>query len=218
MSEVYKTERYASSDLTYRIPLKKPGKYVLILKFSEVFFQSPGEKVFDAGLGSTKIVKNIDVFGTVYSRNIPYDVFIPFELKNGKIIVTATGEEAFGAYAKEKLLVRLFKGAADNPKINAILLVSGTLSNTHYDSHKRYLVALNDMREEQARGMHREDEQENQVNDNYLSATYFDDEEEDVGKGMINSFLDNSYMLEMFTAGFVTVFLVMMGSAGKKAK
>ena len=54
--ELYQTERWHSDTLTYTIPLKESGKFVLILKFSEVYFGSPNEKVFDVALGK----KNCD--------------------------------------------------------------------------------------------------------------------------------------------------------------
>ena len=43
--EIYQTERWSTEDLIYDIPLKKEGKYVLVLKFSEVYFNSKGEKL-----------------------------------------------------------------------------------------------------------------------------------------------------------------------------
>jgi len=40
-------------------------------------------------------------------------------------------------------------GSADNPKVNAILLVEGGIKNTHYASHKKFLEELVTLREEQ---------------------------------------------------------------------
>ena len=43
---LYQTERWSSETLTYSLPLKPNinGNYVLILKFSEVYFNHKGEK------------------------------------------------------------------------------------------------------------------------------------------------------------------------------
>ena len=45
--EVYQTERWSNEDFYYNIPVKSEGKYVVIFKFSEVYFNAPGEKIFD---------------------------------------------------------------------------------------------------------------------------------------------------------------------------
>ena len=42
---LYQTERYHHEDFSYSIPIKGDGDYVLVLKFSEVYFKNPGEKV-----------------------------------------------------------------------------------------------------------------------------------------------------------------------------
>ncbi len=59
---IYQTERWSSETLTYSLPLTDNGKYTLILKFSEVYFQRKGEKVFDIALGNRKIIYNLDIF------------------------------------------------------------------------------------------------------------------------------------------------------------
>lgn len=42
---LYQTERYHTATFGYDIPVNKDGNYVLVLKFSEVYFDSPGRKV-----------------------------------------------------------------------------------------------------------------------------------------------------------------------------
>ena len=134
--EIYQTERWSSEDLDYNIPLKKDGKYVLVLKFSEVYFNSKGEKVFDFKIGDTTILENIDIYEKV-GKNNAYDEFIEFELKNNKIFVD--GKEAANGYDEEnkKLQISFDKKDKDNPKINAILIVKGTLKDTDYDEYQR---------------------------------------------------------------------------------
>jgi len=134
--EIYQTERWSSEDLDYNIPLKKDGKYVLVLKFSEVYFNSKGEKVFDFKIGDTTILENIDIFEKV-GKNNAYDEFIEFELKNNKIFVD--GKEAVNGYDEEnkKLQISFDKKDKDNPKINAILIVKGTIKDTDYDEYQR---------------------------------------------------------------------------------
>ncbi len=64
--------------------MKQPGRYVLILKFSEVYFNSPGEKIFDVSLGDHKVVNQLDIYSKV-GKATAYDEYIQFEFKNGKI-------------------------------------------------------------------------------------------------------------------------------------
>lgn len=42
---LYQTERYSTSNFHYTINIKDDGNYVLVLKFSEVYFDSPNKKV-----------------------------------------------------------------------------------------------------------------------------------------------------------------------------
>jgi hypothetical protein len=83
--ELYQTERWSSEDFTYQLPLNTgPGKYVLILKFSEVYFNSANEKVFDVTLGGETILKGVDIYSKV-GKATAYDEYVEFELKNNKI-------------------------------------------------------------------------------------------------------------------------------------
>jgi hypothetical protein len=66
--------------------LAQSGKYVLVLKFSEVYFNSPSEKIFDVNLGNESVVKQLDVYSKV-GKATAYDEFIEFELKNNKILM-----------------------------------------------------------------------------------------------------------------------------------
>ena len=42
---LYQTERYSTSNFVYHIPITEDGTYVLVNKFSEVFFNEPNKKV-----------------------------------------------------------------------------------------------------------------------------------------------------------------------------
>lgn len=44
---LYQTERYHHSTFGYDIPISEDGDYVMILKFCEVYFNSPNMKVID---------------------------------------------------------------------------------------------------------------------------------------------------------------------------
>ena len=133
--QLYQTERWSSETLTYSLPLKSNinGKYVLILKFSEVYFNSKGEKIFNVALGKENIIKNLDIYAKV-GKAEAYDEYIEFEIRNKQVLYK--NKNCNKALDGDKLLVNFLKGSADNPKINAILLIKGNLKDTDY-SEKR---------------------------------------------------------------------------------
>ena len=134
--EIYQTERWSTEDLIYEIPIQKSGKYVLVLKFSEVYFNNKGEKIFDFKIGDLTVLEDIDIFSKV-GKNKAYDEFIEFEIKNNKIFVE--GKEALNGYDKDNKNIKIIfkKKEVDNPKINALLIVKGTLKDTDYDEYQR---------------------------------------------------------------------------------
>lgn len=136
--ELYQTERWSNNDLTYILPSNlSKGDYVLILKFSEVYFSSAGDKVFDFGLGTKTVLENIDIFDKV-GKASSYDEFIRFRISSkGKL--EYEDKEIPDAYDSSKGLLKIVfkKGKADNPKINAILLYAGDISDTDFAIRKR---------------------------------------------------------------------------------
>ena len=145
--EIYQTERWSTEDLIYNLPLKKDGKYVLVLKFSEVYFNNKGEKMFDFKIGDETILEKIDIYEKV-GKNNAYDEFVEFELKNKKIYVE--GKEAVNGYDPDENKIKLtfVKKDADNPKINGLLIVRGTLKDTDYDEYQRAHELLEKQKQE----------------------------------------------------------------------
>ena len=133
---LYQTERWSSETLTYSIPLKPNinGKYVLILKFSEVYFNMRGEKVFNVALGKEVILRNLDIYARV-GKAEALDEYIEFEIKNKQVFYK--NRISKGAIEGDKLKLNFLKGSADNPKVNAILLIKGTLKDTDYSEKQK---------------------------------------------------------------------------------
>jgi len=73
------TERHADESFWYEIPVNSPGKYVLILKFSELYFKASRKRVFNIKFGNTRVVEEVDVYSKV-GKNAAYDEYIEFEL------------------------------------------------------------------------------------------------------------------------------------------
>ena len=217
---LYQTERYTNSEnLVYEIPLTKgqeDGHYVLVLKFSEVYFGSAGQKVFDVALGSSTILSDVDIYSKV-GKFAPYDEFIEFDVKNKVLLYH--GEKVESAISSRGALVLKFlRGKADNPKVNAIVLVKGTLDDTDYKeyqeiySQKDRLQKMKDERESKKR---RKDIEGMLEADDDLDLSTLGQKE--VGKSEhvkdkdpirmgINELLDISYGLESACLAFVVLF------------
>ncbi|GIY75449.1 malectin [Caerostris darwini] len=121
---IYQTERYHSATFGYEIPVNKDGDYVLVLKFCEVYFSSPGMKVFDVTLnGVHTIISDLDIFAKV-GKGVAFDEYIAFTIKGNKMIINKEESEHDG-----KIRVEFIKGYRDNPKVNAIYVVRGSLSD-----------------------------------------------------------------------------------------
>lgn len=77
-------------------------------------------------IGKKIILKNLDIFATVGKAHA-YDEYVEFELKNDKIYHNKA-EASDGYDAKKKAVrIRFLKGPKDNPKINAIVILKGTI-------------------------------------------------------------------------------------------
>ena len=83
---IYQTERWHSDSFIYSIPLKYTGKFVIVLKFSEVYFNEAGQKVFDVAIGKKVVIKDLDVFGKV-GKAAAHDEYIQAELKDEKVFI-----------------------------------------------------------------------------------------------------------------------------------
>ena len=203
--DLYQTERWSNSDLTYSLPIKGDGSYVLILKFSEVFFNFPGEKVFNVALGKSTVIKDLDIF-KIAGKLKAYDEYLKIEIKNGKVYHKENVMQ--GALIDEKLLVKFLKGRADNPKINAILLIKGTLADTDYDEQKKMNDVFNKKKLEEKR-KHLTLSLRHNTDEIYEESQLFDEnfEVDHIREDSIFSIFKTS--LGLLTFGSVGLFLVL---------
>ncbi|KAK9886004.1 hypothetical protein WA026_014790 [Henosepilachna vigintioctopunctata] len=122
---LYQTERYHTSTFGYDIPITSDGDYVLVLKFSEVYFNAPNQKVFDVILNSEHtVVADLDIFEKV-GRGYAHDEYVPFTITKGHLIYNEEESIVRGG----KVRVEFIKGNRDNPKINAIYAIKGKLED-----------------------------------------------------------------------------------------
>lgn len=115
--------RYSTKSFSYTIPLHGEGKYLLVLKFCEVFFEAANRKVFDVLLNDVhSIVTDLDIYSQV-GHATAHDEYIPFTISRGKLFLKEGG--GVSEVRNGRLKVSFVKGQLDNPKINAIVLVKG---------------------------------------------------------------------------------------------
>jgi len=122
---LYQTERYHGATFGYDMPVDGDGDYLLVLKMSEVYFNAPNMKVFDVVLnGDLTVSSDLDIFEKV-GRGVAHDEYIEFSIEGNTILYQ--GEES--EISAGKIRVEFIKSYRDNPKINAIVLIKGTLED-----------------------------------------------------------------------------------------
>lgn len=73
---------------SYDLNIPADGDYVLVLKFCEVYFEAPDQKVFDVVLnGEHTVIADLDIFGKV-DRGVAHDEYVPFEVHQGNYLIT----------------------------------------------------------------------------------------------------------------------------------
>lgn len=108
---IWYTSRY--TELTYELTgLTAGGSYELRLYFLDWYFSRPGQRIFDVDVNGVRVLRDFDIIGTA-------------------ITAGADGPAAFGverdiavtADANGKVRIDFVRGAANQPQINAIVLV-----------------------------------------------------------------------------------------------
>lgn len=122
---LFQTERYHHSTFGYDIPASSDGDYVLVLKFSEVYFNSANMKVFDVVLnGDHTIVADLDIYDKV-GRGVAHEEYVPYSISKGRLYYNEEESDIRGG----KIRVEFIKGYRDNPKINAMFVVRGKMEH-----------------------------------------------------------------------------------------
>jgi hypothetical protein len=100
----YQSSRYGN--FSYSIPLAN-GSYQVLLKFAEVTWSSPGQRIFDVWMEGTNVISNLDIFAMV-GQNRAYDVSIPVTVSDGSLDID-------------------FESIAGNAKVSAIVIMQNPL-------------------------------------------------------------------------------------------
>jgi hypothetical protein len=116
---IYQTERYSSTDngtLNYNFPVSN-GTYKVILHFAEIYWTTPGHRLFDVSIEGTKVLDNYDIFAKVGALTATTETFTT-TVTDGMLNIY------FSALVAD--------GGKDRPKISAIEIISGTFRLTTY--------------------------------------------------------------------------------------
>jgi Malectin domain/Domain of unknown function (DUF1929)/PKD domain len=102
---VYQSERYGASTYQFSVP---NGSYNITLKFAEIFWTSPGQRLFNVAINGTQVLRNFDIVAAAGA---------PFTAVDKIFEATASGG---------KITVQFTSGLADLPKISAIEITNSS--------------------------------------------------------------------------------------------
>ena len=80
---LYQDERFGSN-FSYAIPLAN-GNYNVTLKFSENYFNAPGQRIFDVNAEGNLVIDNLDVWSAAGGENKALDVVVPVSVQDGTL-------------------------------------------------------------------------------------------------------------------------------------
>jgi Malectin domain len=101
--QLYQTERYGT--FTYALPVPN-GQYLVTLKFAEVFFTQPGQRLFNVTMEGAEVLRELDLVAEAGPRTA-YDVTLPVRVTDGVLDLG-------------------FHSVIGGAKVNAILIMGGT--------------------------------------------------------------------------------------------
>ncbi len=88
---IYQSERWGN-ELKYIIPVDKPGKYSVVLKLAETYWNKKSSRVFDALIENVK-VNNIDIYNSAGEDYIAFDTNIVVQVKDDKINIEFSAQK-----------------------------------------------------------------------------------------------------------------------------
>jgi hypothetical protein len=100
---LYQTDRYGDFSYQFTVP---NGAYSVTLKFAEIYFTSPGQRVFNVAINGTAVLTNFDIVAAAGAANTAIDESFP-------VIVTG-----------DSITIQFTSGLANFPKINAVEISS----------------------------------------------------------------------------------------------
>lgn len=93
---LYQTEHYNTGNLAYQTSVPN-GSYTVKLKFAELYWTSPGQRVFNVQLNGAQVATNLDIFAAAGGINKAYDVSYPVTVSGGQITITLVAVTGYPA-------------------------------------------------------------------------------------------------------------------------
>eukprot|EP01134_Creolimax_fragrantissima_P007361 CFRG7361T1 len=123
---LYQSEHWDDDSFMYTADnINRPGEYTAVFKFSEVYFNEAGKKVFGLYINDVEVTDHIDIFAEV-GAFAAYDLIVPFKIRDDLRVQLNEGEASIATEKKSKLEIELrIINGLDNPKINAFFIAYG---------------------------------------------------------------------------------------------
>jgi LmbE family N-acetylglucosaminyl deacetylase len=96
---LYQSERYNVFTYNFTVP---NGSHTVTLKFAEIYYTAPGQRIFSVAINGTTVLSNFDIVASAGGANIAYDRAFPVTVTNGTVTL------------------QFIQGSADLPKVSAI--------------------------------------------------------------------------------------------------
>jgi len=96
---LYQTERYGVFSYDFSVP---NGNYNVLLKFAEIYWTSPGQRIFSVSINGTPVLTNFDIIAAAGAPLTAIDKAFPVSVTGGNI------------------QIQFIQGSADLPKVSDI--------------------------------------------------------------------------------------------------
>lgn len=80
-NSVYQSERYGTFSYNFAVA---NGPHTVTLKFAEIYFSAPNQRVFNVLINGTQVISKLDLY-KVAGFNVPYDQTFPINVTNNNI-------------------------------------------------------------------------------------------------------------------------------------
>ena len=117
-------ERHTYSSMTYSLPVKT-GKHTLILKFAQMYFEKPAQRVFDIKIGDVVAIADMDVIEKSGGKYAAHEQYLEFEIKDASVYINNV--KIKNGLKAGNLQLTFSKGKADNPIIQGLIVYQGPI-------------------------------------------------------------------------------------------
>ncbi|CAG9313218.1 unnamed protein product [Blepharisma stoltei] len=124
--DIYMSALWIAYDAHYKLNLSlSDGNYILNLRFAEIEYDSPNERVFSMNFCGESIFEYLDIYTQVGGKNKALNIFYEFSVRNG--IIQSSN---YNIAQNDGMLDFEFISVVDKGIINALQIIKGTCSDT----------------------------------------------------------------------------------------